>query len=150
MKKIIFIGLIFAGMSLIAQNKEPVKELPTTTEVAASLKYISLQDIILQDSLIHLNQIDLVGENASKFTIVSYIFSVNYQRVITDDELAGNKFSPAMKSFFENLDENCRITLREMVVKNTETGKLYKIDPLIFTVHVEGVVKKKGQHSKKH
>jgi hypothetical protein len=150
MKKIFFLGLIFVATKFNSQTKEPAKELPTTTEVSASLKYMSLQDVISQDSLMHLNQIDLKGDNASKFSIVSYVFSVNYQRVITDDELTGNKFSPAMKTFFENLDENCRITFRDMIVKNKDDGKQYKIDALIFTVHVDGVVKKKGQHSKKH
>jgi hypothetical protein len=144
MKKIIIALFAFAALTISAQ-KQPMA---TTNEVAAVLKGLTLEKTIPQDSIAKLNGIILEGANASKYQIVSYTFFVNYDKRTTNDSFSGSDFTPEMKAFFASLEKNCHVAFKDILVKNTETGANFLIDPLNITIHVDPMVSKKGHHSK--
>ncbi len=144
MKKLIAVLFVFAAAYSIAQ-KQP---LPTTNEVAAIVHGLSLEKTIAQDSIVKLNGLILEGTNPEKYKIVSYVFFVNYDKRMTNDAFTGSEFSPDMKVFFSTLEKNCHLAFKDIIVKNTESGVSYMIDPLNITVQIDKNVVKKGQHSK--
>ncbi|MBP7807711.1 MAG: hypothetical protein KA163_00325 [Bacteroidia bacterium] len=138
MKHLILCFLILVSSVALSQNTKPdLANLPTTDEVALTLKGLTIENTILQQQLIPLKQIDLKGENASKYKLVYYHFKTTYVHTFSKDDLFyDNVITEAMTRFFTDLEKNCKLIFDEVVVTNTETGKSYKIAPLNVVVKV--------------
>ena len=139
MKNLILSFLILVSSVALSQNTKPdLANLPTTDEVALTLKGLTIENTILQAQLIPLKQIDLKGENAAKYKLVYYHFKTTYIHTFSKDDLFYDNMIPeAMTQFFTDLEKNCKLIFDDVVVKNTETGKSYKIAPLNVIVKVE-------------
>jgi hypothetical protein len=140
MKNLILSFLLFATSICISQNnvKPDLDNLPTTDEVALTLKGLSIEKTISQEQLIPLKQIDLKGENASKYKLTYYHFKTTYKHTFSKDDLFyDNVITEAMTQFFTDLEKNCKLIFDDAVVTCTETGKQYKIAPLNVIVKVE-------------
>lgn len=139
MKNLILSFLFFATSICVSQNnvKPDLANLPTTDEVALTLKGLSLEKTISQEELIPLKEIDLKGENASKYKLTYYHFKTTYKHTFSKDDLFyDNVITEAMTRFFTDLEKNCKLIFDDVVVTNTETGKSYKIAPLNVIVKV--------------
>ncbi len=137
MKNLVFSFLFFAASICISQNniKPDLANLPTTDEVALTLKGLSIENKISQEQLIPLKQLDLKGENASKYKLVYYHFKTTYEHTFSkDDVFYDNAITETMTRFFTDLEKNCKLIFDDVVVTNTETGRSYKIAPLNVTV----------------
>ena len=139
MKNLILSFLFFAASVCISQNVKPdLANLPTTDEVALTLKGLTIENKISQEQLIPLKQIDLKGDNAAKYKLVYYHFKTTYEHTFSKDDLFyDNLITEAMTRFFTDLEKNCKLIFDDVVVQNTETGKSFKIAPLNVIVKVE-------------
>lgn len=141
MKNLILSFLMLTASFCFGQTGAPAPDLanlPTTDEVALTLKGLSLENKISQEQLIPLKQIDLKGENASKYKLSYYHFKTTYQHTFSKDDLFyDNVITESMTRFFTDLEKNCKLIFDDVVVTNTETGKQYKIAPLNVVVKVE-------------
>ncbi len=138
MKNLILSFLLLISAVCVSQNVKPdLANLPTTDEVALTLKGLSLENKISQDEMIALKQIDLKGDNAAKYKLVYYHFKTSYEHTFSKDDLFyNNVITETMTRFFTDLEKNCRLIFDDVVVENTETGKQYKITPLTVIVKV--------------
>lgn len=139
MKNLILSFLILVSSVALSQNKKPdLASLPTTDDVALTLKGLSIENVISQTQMISLKQIDLKGDNAAKYKLVYYHFKTTYEHTFSKDDLFyDNVITEAMTRFFTDLEKNCKLIFDDVVVTNTETGKSYKIAPLNVVVKVE-------------
>ena len=139
MKNLILSFLILVSSVVLSQNTKPdLANLPTTDEVALTLKGLTIENTILQQQLIPLKQIDLKGDNAAKYKLVYYHFKTTYVHTFSKDDLFYDNMIPeAMTQFFTDLEKNCKLIFDDVVVTNTETGKSYKIAPLNVVVKIE-------------
>lgn len=139
MKNLILSFLVLVSSVALSQNTKPdLANLPTTDEVALTLKGLSIENKITQQQLIPLKQIDLKGENASKYKLVYYHFKTTYEHTFSKDDLFyDNTITETMTRFFTDLEKNCKLIFDDVVVANIETGKQFKIAPLNVVVKVE-------------
>jgi hypothetical protein len=139
MKNLILSFLILVSSVALSQNTKPdLANLQTTDEVALTLKGLSIENKITQQQLIPLKQIDLKGENASKYKLVYYHFKTTYEHTFSKDDLFyDNTITETMTRFFTDLEKNCKLIFDDVVVANIETGKQFKIAPLNVVVKVE-------------
>lgn len=139
MKNLLLSFLILISNVALSQNKKPdLANLPSTDEVALTLKGLTIENTILQAQLIPLKQIDLKGDNAAKYKLAYYHFKTTYVHTFSKDDLFYDNVVPeAMTQFFTDLEKNCKLIFDDVVVTNTETGKSYKIAPLNVVVKVE-------------
>jgi hypothetical protein len=138
MKNLILCFLILVSSVALSQNTKPdLANLPTTDEVALTLKGLTIENAITQEQLMPLKQIDLKGENAAKYKLVYYHFKTTYVHTFSKDDLFyDNVITETMTRFFTDLEKNCKLIFDDAVVTNTETGKSYKIAPLNVVVKV--------------
>lgn len=139
MKNLILSFLILVSSVALSQNTKPdLANLPTTDDVALTLKGLSIENKITQQQLIPLKQIDLKGENAAKYKLVYYHFKTTYEHTFSKDDLFyDNTITETMTRFFTDLEKNCKLIFDDVVVANIETGKQFKIAPLNVVVKVE-------------
>ncbi len=138
MKNLIFSCLLLASSICVSQSPKPdLASLPSTDEVSLTLKGLSLENKISQKQLMDLKQLDLKGDNAAKFKIIYYHFKTTYKRTTSVDEFYDNLITPAMTQFFADLENNCKIMYEDIVVKNIETGKQFKLAPLFVIVKLD-------------
>lgn len=135
MKQLVLAFLLLIAVSTNAQTQKPdYSTLTTINMVRLSLKGLDLQNTIWQDSIVKLKELKLIGTDAENFEIVYYHFKTNYKKSLTIDEFYNNQIPVPMNSFFKDLEKNCRISFEDIVVKQTETGKLFKILPLTVII----------------
>lgn len=138
MKSLILSLFVFASTICLSQTKPDLANLPTTDEVALTLKGLSIENKISRDQLITLKQIDLKGDNSSKYKLVYYHFKTTYEHTFSKDDLFyDNVITETMIRFFTDLEKNCKLIFDDVVVTNTETGKSFKIAPLNVVVKIE-------------
>ncbi len=138
MKNLILSCLLFTASICVSQSPKPdLAALPTTEEVSLTLKGLTLENKISQKELIDLKQLDLKGDNAAKYKITYYHFKTSYKRTTSADEFYDNLITPVMTQFFTDLENNCKIMYEDIVVKNVETGKQFKLAPLFVIVKLD-------------
>lgn len=131
MKKIIFLAFVFSIGCITAQNNKPdYSKLQTLDIIKISVVGLDLQNTILQDSIVKLKELKLRGIDAENFVIVYYHFKTNYKKSLTTDEFYDGKIPATMTTFFKDLENNCKVSFEDIVIKHVENGKMFKIFPL--------------------
>ncbi len=131
MKKII--AILFLCISTIGfaqKNKTDYSELTTLDIVKLSIKGLDLQNTIWQDSIVKLKELKLIGVDSENFKIIHYTFKTNYKKSLSTDEFYSEVIPETMTTFFKDLENNCKVSFEEIVVKHKENGKEFKIMPL--------------------
>lgn len=138
MKNLILSCLLFTASVCVSQSPKPdLAALPSTEEVSLTLKGLTLENKISQKQLLDLKQLDLKGDNAAKYKITYYHFKTTYKRTTSVDEYYDNSIPPAMTQFFTDLENNCKIMYEDIVVKNIESGKQFKLAPVSVIVKLD-------------
>ena len=138
MKNLILSCLFFTASICVSQSPKPdLAALPSTEEVSLTLKGLTLENKISQKQLLDLKQLDLKGDNAAKYKITYYHFKTTYKRTTSVDEYYDNSIPPAMTQFFTDLENNCKIMYEDIVVKNIESGKQFKLAPVSVIVKLD-------------
>lgn len=138
MKKIISILLLFFCSSLFSQNeKQDYSKLKILDDVKLSVEGVDLLGNTTQKNMEALKELKLTGLDAENFKIIYYHFKTNYKHSLTKDEFTDGIITEAMTKFFHDLESNCKVTFEEIVIKQTETGKLFKITPLTLVIKVD-------------
>ncbi len=138
MKKITTTLFLFFSILLFAQNeKHDYSKLKILDDVKLSIEGVDLLGNTTQKNLEALKELKLTGLDAENFKIIYYHFKTNYKHSLTKDEFTDGIITEAMTKFFHDLESNCKVTFEEIVIKQTETGKLFKITPLTLVIKVD-------------
>lgn len=137
MKKLFILSFLFCSLLGFSQNaKADYSKLPIVNIVRVNIEGVDLQNKIWQDSIVKLTELKLAGIDSENFEIVFYRFKTNYKKSLSVDEFTDAQIPPAMTQFFKDLEKNCKISFEDVVVKQKENGKLFKIFPLTIIIKV--------------
>jgi hypothetical protein len=131
MRKKMFIAFSFVAGFLSAQNTD----LLASSDVSVTIAGLSEGNTISKSKLVKAKHLDLAGAKAKNFSIVSYVAVYTGKDGLTEEEMEGPDFSIDMNNFFHIIEKNSRLSFKEIILKNTEGGKLSKVAPLNVIVH---------------
>jgi hypothetical protein len=134
MKKLTLFLLFFSLIGISQNTKPDFANLPTLNFIRLTIKGADLQNQIWQDSLVKIKELKLTGTDAENFTIIYYHFKTNYKKSLTVDEFFDGQIPDIMNTFFKDLEKNCKISFEDIVIKNKENGKMFKISPLALLI----------------
>jgi hypothetical protein len=139
MKKLLLSFFVLFNVFCFAQGSKPdLANLKSRDDISLDIKGLSLENTISQEKIVTLKEWGLKGENATKFKIAYYQLKTNYNHTFSkNDEFFSNEVTPVMTQFFTDLEKNCKLMFEDVVIREIETGKQFKIAPLTVIIKTE-------------
>lgn len=127
-------ALLILFCVIIGCSVAQTSEGPAVSSVSVTISGLSENNTIAKSKLIKARQLDLIGPDAKKYSIVSYVAVYTSKDGLTEEEMEGPEFSIDMNNFFHIIEKNSRLSFKDIVLKGPDK-KQAKPLPLHVIVH---------------